>query len=385
MYERKINLSLPQEQSAFLWGARQTGKSTYLKQAFPDSYKIDLLLSDVYERYKKYPGTLREVIAGLPKEQRSLPVIIDEVQKVPALLDEVHYLIESQQIAFILCGSSARKLKRGGANLLGGRAWRFECFPLTSAEIPEFDLLKALNHGLLPRIYDAEAIHVKRSLRAYVQEYLKEEIQAEGLVRNLSGFAKFLDAAAFCSGELLNYTKIAADCAVDQKTVKAYFQILYDTLIGYEIKPYNKKVTRDILSKTVKFYLFDTGVFNQLTGQYLTTLQGDRAGKIFEHFILMELIAFRGYNELDYPIEYWRTKTGLEVDFVINHAEIAVEIKISKHVRSADIKGLKAFKDEHPNSKAYVVSLDQEVRALPSGILILPWQVFLQRLWNDEL
>ena len=376
---------LPPQQSAFLWGARQTGKSTYLKQAFADSYRIDLLLSDVFERYAKTPSLLREVVNGLPLSQRQRPIIIDEVQKVPALLDEVHALIENQGLSFILCGSSARKLKRGGANLLGGRAWRFECFPLTSTEIPDFDLLKALNQGLIPRIYRDESANAKRSLRAYVQEYLREEIQAEGLVRNLTGFSRFLDVAAFCNGEMLNYAKIATDSGVDQKTIKEFFQILYDTLIGYEVLPYAQQRKRDLINKRPKFYFFDVGVWNYLAQQEILELRGPTAGKAFEQWVLMELIAYRGYREKEFAIQYWRTKTGLEVDFVLGRADIAIEVKISQQVKSSDLQGLKAFVSEHPGAKAYVVSLDPEVRALADGITILPWRVFSERLWRDEL
>jgi uncharacterized protein len=385
MYKRKLNLDLPVHQSAFLWGARQTGKSTYLQGAFPDAYYINLLQPKTFLAYSKQPALLSETVKALPEKQRHQPVIIDEVQKIPALLDEVHDLIEGENQGFILCGSSARKLKRGGANLLGGRAWRFECFPLTSAEIPELNIESALQYGVLPSVYGLDERSAKRALRAYIQEYLKEEIQAEGLVRNLTGFARFLDAAGFCSGELLNYAKIASDCAVDQKSVKGYFQILYDTLIGYEILPFEKRRKRDIFQKTPKCYLFDVGVLNQLTGQFPENLQGPVAGKCFEHWVLMELIAYRGYTEQDYRIKYWRTRTGLEVDFVLGDANIAVEVKLSNHVRASELGGLRAFVEEYPETRAYVVSFDLQPRKLENGVLILPWKDFVERLWRDEL
>ena len=385
MYQRAFSLKLPQGRSAFLWGARPTGKSTFLQQNFPKSYYINLLLFDIFEQYSKNPSRLREVVKGLTEEQRSQPIIIDEIQKIPALLDEVHNLIESENLSFILCGSSARKLKRGGANLLGGRAWRFECFPLTSSEIPNFEIETALKQGMLPQIYDENSDDAKRSLRAYIREYLQEEIQAEALVRNLSSFSKFLDASAFCSGELLNYSNVASDCGIDAKTVKGYFQILYDTLLGYEVPPYAKRVKRDTLSKMPKFYLFDTGIVNQLTGQDVKSLTGPHAGKLFEHWVLMELIAHRGYQELDFPISYWRTRTGLEVDFILGDAKTAIEVKLSKNVKNSELKGLKAFVEEHPDVKAYVVSFDNEIRVLENGITILPWQEFSKRLWQGEL
>lgn len=377
-------MTLPKGRSAFLWGARQTGKSTYLKKNFSDSYYINLLKFDIFEQYSKNPSRLREVVRGLDARQKALPIIIDEVQKIPPLLDEVHNLIE-EGFSFILCGSSARKLKRGGANLLGGRAWRFECFPLTSQEVPNFEIEKALKQGLLPQIYDEDAVGAKRSLRAYIREYLQEEIQAEGLVRNLNGFSKFLDASAFCSGELLNYAKIASDCGVDQKTVKGYFQILFDTLIGYELRPYFKSKKRDVLQKTPKFYLFDTGVLNQLSGQEIQKIAGPIGGKLFEHWVLMELVACRGYQEADHQISYWRTRTGLEVDFILGDAQIAIEVKLSSNVKSSELKGLKAFSVEYPSARCYVVSFDSEVRVLSGGITILPWKVFVERVWQSKL
>ena len=385
MYQRMLTITLPKRRSAFLWGARQTGKSTFLRAHFGQSHYINLLEFDVFEQYSKNPAYLREVVRGLAPELRQQPIIIDEVQKVPALLDEVHNLIEAEGVQFILCGSSARKLKHGGANLLGGRAWRFECFPLTSAEIPGFDIERALKQGLLPQIYDEDPESAKRSLRAYVREYLQEEIQAEGLVRNLHGFSKFLDACAFCSGELLNYSKIASDCGVDQKTVKGYFQILYDTLIGYEVLPFSKHTKRNALQKTPKFYLFDTGLLNQISGQTIQHLAGPIAGKLFEHWVMMELVAYRGYQERDDHIRYWRTASGLEVDFILGDAKVAIEVKLSKQVKASELRGLKTFCVDYPQTKAYVVSFDRDVRLLDNGITILPWQEFTKRLWQHQL
>ena len=385
MYQRMLTITLPKGRSAFLWGARQTGKSTFLRAHFGQSHYINLLEFDVFEQYSKNPPYLREVVRGLAPELRQQPIIIDQVQKVPALLDEVHNLIEAEGVQFILCGSSARKLKHGGANLLGGRAWRFECFPLTSAEIPGFDIERALKQGLLPQIYDEDPESAKRSLRAYVREYLQEEIQAEGLVRNLHGFSKFLDACAFCSGELLNHSKIASDCGVDQKTVKEYFQILYDTLIGYEVLPFSKHTKRNALKKTPKFYLFDTGLLNQISGQAIQYLAGPIAGKLFEHWVMMELVAYRGYQERDDNIRYWRTTSGLEVDFILGDAEVAIEVKLSKQVKASELRGLKTFCVDYSQTKAYVVSFDRDVRVLDNGITILPWQEFTKRLWQHQL
>lgn len=227
---RAFELDLPSGQSAFLWGARKIGKSTYLRQKFPEAVRYDLSNSDLYFRLLKEPHQIRQEILELPQASLKHPIIINNIQKIPALLDEIHWLIENTDAHFILCGSSARKLKKGAANLLGGRAWRFTFYPLVFPEINDFDLLKALNNGLVPSHYLSS--NPNRSLSAYVQGYLKEEIIAEGLVQNLPAFARFLDAVGFSHGQITNYTNIASDCAVDAKTIKAYYQILIDTLIG---------------------------------------------------------------------------------------------------------------------------------------------------------
>ncbi len=386
MFKRILNLQLPPRQSAFLWGARNTGKSTYLRQRFPDAVYYDLLQSDVLHRLLVAPHLLREELRAIPAEKLRQPVIIDEVQKIPILLNEVHWLIENEKISFILCGSSARKLKRGAANLLGGRAWGFNFYPLTYKEIPNFDLLRALNQGLLPTHYLSD--DPKRSLRAYINNYLKEEIQAEGLVRNLAGFARFLDIVGFSHGEMLNYSNIGRDCGIDAKTVKEYYQILVDTLIGYYVYPFFKKVKRDLISSTPKFYLFDVGVANYLRERKINTLNGSEAGKAFEHFIFMEIQAYLGLNELDYPVNYWRSKTGLEVDFVINRGEIAIKIKISENPCLSDLTGLTAFLNDYHPKHAIVVCLAKKKRKIQTEdgqyIDILPWQEFLENLWSNQ-
>ena len=382
-YPRYLKMKLPPQQSAFLWGARKTGKSTYLKATFPHAVYYDLLKTDLYTRYLKQPHLLREEILALPKNAL---IIIDEVQKIPALLDEVHYLIENTDAQFILCGSSARKLKRGAANLLGGRAWRYAFYPLSFHEIPEFNLLRALNNGLIPSHYLSG--QYRRSLKAYLQDYLLEEIQAESLVRNLPAFARFLEAQAFSHGQLVNFSNIARDCAIDSKTVKEYYQILVDTLLGYFIYPYQHKISRDIIIATPKFYLFDVGVANYLTKQVIANLQGMEAGQALEHFILMELMSYRGLNDLDFAITFWRTKAGLEVDFILGKAEVAIEIKISKTVHLTDLKGLVAFSEDYRPRLSIAVSQDPQPRQVVSDghtLLILPWQVFLTRLWAKEI
>lgn len=386
VFKRILKMDLPQRQSAFFWGARKTGKSFYLTHRFPNSIRYDLLKTDVYLRLAKEPHLLREEVLALSKEELKHPIIIDEVQKVPELLNEVHWLIENSEANFILCGSSARKLRIQGVNLLGGRAWRYSFYPLVYKEIPDFNLLQALNMGLIPSHYLSREI--KRSLRAYIEDYLTLEIQAEGLTRNIPAFARFLDSLVFGHGTLLNYSNIARECGIDSKTVKEYYQILIDTLLGYYVFPYAKKKSRDIIRETPKFYLFDVGVMNFLMKRTISALKGNEAGDSFEHYIFMELIAYRGIQNLDFEIYFWRTKTNLEVDFILGNAEVAIEVKISENPQKVDLKGLIAFQEEHKPKQSIVVCLAPKARkiSLETGeINIYPWEVFLNRLWSGEI
>ncbi|OGV49687.1 MAG: AAA family ATPase [Legionellales bacterium RIFCSPHIGHO2_12_FULL_42_9] len=383
---RRLNMMLPIGQSAFLWGARKTGKSTYLSEHYPEAVYYDLLKTDEYARLLASPHLLREELNAIDSSKMQFPVIIDEIQKIPQLLNEVHWLIEHKHIGFILCGSSARKLKRGAANLLGGRAWRFNFYPLIYKEIPNFDLLRALNQGLLPSHYLSDQF--TRMLRAYVNDYLTEEIQAEGMVRNLPAFARFMELVGFTNGQMLNYANIARDCGVDAKTVKEYYQILNDTLIGYLIYPFHKKIKRELIQATPKFYLFDVGVANYLKRREIKLLKGDQAGEAFEQFILMELMAFHGLHELDLPIQYWRSKNGFEVDFILDNGQIAIEVKLSPTPDVSDIKGLRTYCDDYKPSYAIVVCQTTRKRVIEcdNGVVIsiLPWQDFLENLWNGH-
>lgn len=388
MFERKLHFELPDRQSAFLWGARKTGKSYYLKKKFKESIYYDLLNTREVIRLTKSPFLLREEINSLSPEKLQQPIIIDEVQKVPALLDEVHWMIENINAQFILCGSSARKLKTSSTNLLGGRAWQYNFYPLIYNEIPDFDLLKALSHGLIPDHYLSSSKHLNDYLQAYVDIYLKDEIRNEGLVRNLPAFAKFLDVAGISNGEMINMNSIARDCGISRNTVQEYYQILEDTLLGYSLQPYTKKIKRDLITATTKFYLFDVGIANYLGQRVVTALKGAAAGKSFEHYILMELIAFRSFNRKRFDITYWRTKSGYEVDFILGN-DVAIEVKINEQVHKQNLKGLIAFCEEHPKMHAYVVSQDQKPRQLKINdkltISILPWKDFLKKLWQNEI
>ncbi len=384
MYTRELRIELPPGQSAFLWGARKTGKSTLLEQQFPGSIRFDLLDTRLMLEFTRAPWTLGERIRAFDDGRRKLPILIDEVQKAPALLDEVHRLIGSEGLSFVLCGSSARKLKRGRANLLGGRAWRFVLHPLTWREIPGFDLLAAANRGLVLEHYDSP--HVRRALAGYVDDYLKEEVFDEGLTRNAPAFSRFFEALAFCHGEMLNYSNIARDCGVSSKTVKEYFQILVDTLLGVLVEPFGRRRSRAVIGSAPKFYLFDLGVANHIVGRRIERAAGPDFGSVLEHFILMELVAYRSYRERDFPIRYWRTKSGLECDFVLGrNGGAAVEVKGAARVRQADIRGLRAFVEEHRPRLACVVCNEDAARRTEDGIWILPWQRFLERLWRDEV
>ena len=381
-YARKLALDLPAGQSAFLWGPRKVGKSTLLAERFPDSARFDLLDTRTQVQFIREPWVFSEQVLALGERQRQRPVLVDEVQKAPAILDEIHRLIETEGLAFVLCGSSARKLKRGGGNLLGGRAWRFHLHPLTWRELPDFDLLRALTCGLVPSHYDS-AQH-RWALDGYVNDYLKEEVFDEGLTRNAAAFSRFFDALGFSHGEILNFSSLARDCGVDSKTVREYFQILQDTLLGCLVEPFSRRRSRAIITRAPKFYLFDVGVAGHLTGRRIERQRGADFGRALEHFILMELLAYRSYREADFPLRYWRTKSGLEVDFVLGSAgQVAVEVKGGR-VRREDLKGIRAYAEEHKPAVAVVVCSEPPARRV-GPVDVLPWEVFLERLWVGEL
>ncbi len=381
---RKLDMQLPAHQSAFLWGARKTGKSTYLKERFPNSVVYDFLKTDLFFEMSKNPSLLREQLLAKDAAVLKEPVILDEVQKVPQVLDEVHWLIENKGLKFVLCGSSARKLKKGHANLLGGRAWRYELFPLVSQEITKFNLLRALNHGLIPLHYLQSDLDCKKSLEAYVQDYLRQEVFAEGLTRNIPAFLRFFDAFGYSHGEITNYCNIARECGVDSKTVKEYYQILIDTLLAIRVEPFKIRQSRQVITKASKYYLFDVGVAGYLTKRYLSEQKGAEFGKAFEHFFLMEMIAYRSYAGKDFAITFWRTKSGQEVDFVLGTAEAAIEIKGTARVDRKDMNGLEAFTQACSPKRSIIVCNEKE-RRLHGKIEITPWEFFLQQLWSGKI
>ena len=384
-FARQLRIELPERQSAFLWGPRKVGKSTFLRRAFPDSIVFDFLKTDLMLELTRRPALLRERLLAQRADRLRHPIILDEVQKVPEVLDEVHWLVENRGLRFILCGSSARKLKQGRANLLGGRAWRYEMFPLVSPElgaVEGLDLLRILRRGTVPDHYESE--QYDRSLDAYVQDYLKEEVFAEGLTRNFPAFSRFLDALGPSHGELTNYANIARDCGVDAKTVKAYYEILVDTLLGRFVEPYARRRSRQVITRAPKFYLFDVGVGAAVTRRAIKETKGEAFGRAFEHFIFTELAAHASYSALNYPIRFWRTKSGLEVDFVLGEGEVALEVKGLTRVDGRDLRGLQAFVEEYRPREALLVC-NEPAERLIDGIRVTPWRDFLRRLWAGEI
>ena len=330
----------------FLWGPRQSGKSTLLGAEFPEVPWVDLLLPATYRRYLQAPELLIE-------EQRRHGadfIVIDEVQKVPALLDVVHWLIERRGVHFALCGSSARKVRRGQANLLGGRGERRELHGLSAMEIgPEVDLGRLLNHGYLPPIYDAA--RPLPLLDAYVSQYLKEEIAAEGLVRRLPAYADFLALAAFSDGDAVNYTTIARDTGTSSQTVRGYFEILADTLLGRFLPAYRRRPKRRVVAAP-KFYFGDVGVVNFLARRGALQPGGELFGKAFENWVFHELCCYNAYRARYADFFYWRLSSGIEVDFVVNHIDCAIEAKAVSRVRADHAKGLRELQGRSPGDRA---------------------------------
>ena len=378
MYKRIFDVESKLDEGMFLFGARQTGKSTLLKERFKGAIYYDLLNPRVRKALKLNPNSLWEALQDKPA---GTLVIVDEIQKVPELLDVVHSLMVDRGLFFILSGSSARKLKRSGANTLGGRAIPETLYPLVWPEVTDFQIDRAVQNGMIPRHYMVE--DATKRLSGYVKVYLDEEIREEGEVRELDAFERFMEVAAISDGEMLNYSNIASDCGVSAKTVKSYFQILYDTLIGYEIPAFRKEIKRKII-QAPRFYYFDVGLANYLMGRTSLKRGTDDYGHAFEHFVMQEIIADKGYNDKRDTISYWHTYDQKEVDAVIGDAKVAIEIKSSEHVETKHKKGLKAFKEEHPDCRMILVSLDPITRKSGDEELIYVLD-FLKMLWNGDI
>lgn len=378
MYDRKQIFEGLGKESAFLWGARQTGKSTLLKTLYPDSTYFDLLVNEEFSRFQRDPSLLKNILEATQPTQ---PVIIDEIQRIPILLNDVHWLIVNRNLQFILSGSSPRKILQSGGNLLGGRALRYELYPLIFKEIPDFDLLKAINNGLLPRHYNSS--NPKKLHEAYIGSYLKDEILNEARVRDIESFSRFLDAAAFSNGEMVVFTNIASDCGVSSPTVKSYFQILEDTLTGRFLSSFQKRPKRRIILSP-KFYFFDVGIANFLAKRGKIEMGSEAFGKAFEHLIYQEIFAHSSYSDVRYPIHYWRTASGIEVDFVLGDHEVAVEVKATPMAHKRHISGLQRFAEEYTVKHKILVTNDAYHRKL-EDVWVLPWNIFFEKLWSGEL
>ncbi|MEN0060054.1 MAG: AAA family ATPase [Bdellovibrio sp.] len=376
MYKRVLNLKQAlSKKSHFLFGPRATGKSWLIKRELPEAQIFDLLNISTFERFLKRPSAFAEEI------QAEL-VVVDEIQKLPILLDEVHRLIEEKGLRFLLTGSSARKLKHGGANLLAGRARSLEFFPLTSFELEkDFDLLKYCRYGGLPLIYQSD--EPWRDLKEYTQLYLKEEITAEAIVRRVDHFARFLDVIGLCSGEELNFQQVANDSGVPPRTVANFVEVLKDTLLAFELVPYKKTKKRKAISKS-KIFLFDVGVANYLAGRKEVLFRSESFGKTFEHFLIQEIRAYKGYHQVDETLSYWRTVGGqYEVDCIVGD-KVAIEIKSSERYTEKMLEGLRALKEEASIKRYILVCRDSTSRKI-DGIEVIPYQVFLKELWAGNI
>lgn len=371
----------PPAESFFLFGPRGTGKSTWLKERFKDALTVDLLSSENFRVYSAKPERLAELMNGNPRVKT---IILDEIQKVPELLDMVHKIIENKKgVRFILTGSSARKLKRSGVDLLAGRALLKTMHPFMAAELgSDFHLASALKFGMLPLVLNS--VNPEDVLKTYIALYLKEEVQMEGLVRNIGNFSRFLEAISFSHGSTLNTTQVASDCQVGRKAVEGYLEILEDLLLGFRISVFTKRAKR-YLSQHPKFYYFDTGIFNSLRPQGPLDTPEQMAGAALEGLVAQHLRAFSAYSSNQQTLYFWRTKSGVEVDFIFYGGKIfwALEVKNAKAIRPSDLNGLLAFKEDYPEAELFLIYRGTE-RLKIKGVLCIPCEEFLKNLIPDS-
>jgi len=383
---RKLDISNRlRQKSVLLFGPRQTGKTSYIREELGTSVKAkwDLLNPRTRMQLERDPQLLYEQISALDIDPESGIVVIDEIQKVPALLDVVHEVMEEKKIIFLLTGSSARKLKKEGVNLLGGRASKATLLPFVYEEIEttgEKSLEEIFLRGMLPPAWNDP--DPDQFLDDYISTYLQDEISAEGVTRNLPVFGDFLQMAAIQSGEQLNYTNIANDIGISRQSVANWYQVLEDTLIGFQLPPWKKSRKRKSVSIT-KFYLFDVGVTRKLSGIDVPSDTQSDYGRLLENFIAMELKAWHDYNRKNDSLCYWRTESGSEVDFVIGEG-IAIEVKATRNPTSRNLDGLRKIAEEKDFTYRILVCRDPTPRMTDDGILILPWQEFLHRLWSGR-
>nr|WP_218915036.1 DUF4143 domain-containing protein [Desulfurivibrio alkaliphilus] len=367
--------------SFFLFGPRGTGKSTWLQTILPGAIRVDLLDPETQRLYQARPERLRELVAGRPKARE---VVIDEVQKVPTLLDVVHQLVESdRRLRFVLTGSSARKLRRGGYNLLAGRLVEAGMHPFMAAELEDsFNLSKALEIGLVPLVWSSP--DSAATLRAYASLYLREEVQAEALVRDIGAFSRFLEAISFSHGNQLNLAEVARECQVGRKTAEGYLVILEDLLLAFRVPVFTRRAKRHLVAHS-KFYYFDAGVFRSLRPTGPLDRPSEIAGPALEGLVAQHLRAWIAYRQSDARLYYWRTKSGNEVDFVLYGQDVftAIEVKHAAHVHGKDLRGLQAFREDYPEASVLLLHLGQE-RLEIKGIPCLPCEEFLKGMHPDR-
>ena len=377
IYKRRLNLlELINKKSLLLLGPRQTGKSTLTQETFPDATYINLAAADVFRELSSRPELVRQRLHPKTKQ-----LIIDEAQRIPEIFDEVQLLIDRDKaLRVLLTGSSARKLRRTGINLLPGRIWQLRLFPLVFPETGKGRTQDRLVRGSLPSMIDNKDF--RQELRNYVGLYLDEEVRAEGLVRGLGDFSRFLTVAALSNGQQVNFTNIANDTGIKVNTVRSYFQILEDTLIGAQLPSYRHTKKRKAVA-TPKFYFFDNGVVNALLNRFEISPESELYGSAFEQLIYCELRAYLSYNQIEDELTYWRTQSKIEVDFVIGN-QIAIEVKSSQRITERDEKGLKALSQELKLKHRIIVCNESQPRLSDSGVKILPIDYFLEQLWGGE-
>jgi uncharacterized protein len=371
MFKRII--SYPKNKSFFLFGPRGVGKTTWLKNNFTKAIYINLLKAETFNYLLANPSRLSDFIPNNFKDW----IIIDEVQKIPELLDEVHYLIEEKKYKFILTGSSARKLKNKNVNLLAGRALTYNMYPLTHLELAEkFSFKNAIKYGSMPMIFSEE--DRSKYLQSYVMTYLEEEVKQEGLTRSISNFSRFLEVTSFSQASLLNISEIAREAGIHRKVAENYFSILEDLLIAYFLKPFTKRQKRNQVKRN-KFYFFDVGVFRTLRPKGPYDFSEETEGVSIETQILHELKAIIDYKNLNYQIYFWRTTNGHEVDFILYGEKniIAIEVKRKTRINNSDLSGLKLFTKEYPQSKAYLIYSGKEV-LYHDNITLIPYDHFFK-------
>ncbi len=375
MYVRKLDLrKLVKSRSCFLFGPRSVGKSSLIREELADAIYIDLLNDDVYDELARRPVALAEKVGPTKKL-----IVIDEVQKLPKILDEVHRLIESKDYRFLLTGSSARKLRKDGANMLGGRAGEARLFPLSWAEIPDFNLLRYLNFGGIPRIYLSKEPEI--DLKNYVRTYVSEEIRREAAVRDIERFVRFLEAMALGNAQELNFAALASDSGVPVRTIENHIEVLKDTLMGFELPAFRSKTSRKAVTRS-KFFIFDIGVANHLSEKLPLSEGNADLGQAFEQFIIQEVRTYLSYHGRDDKTCFWRQRDA-EVDLIVGK-ELAIEIKFSKSLKDEHFKGLETFTKDHPRFKKMIVGRFPS-KGTRSNTDYLPWKIFLEDLWSGKI